>query len=105
MSIEIHPQFNGKCHEVYVGDLTLLFSYETLVGFAVPGIGRITSENVWGSTTGKHINSFRARYEKIDREVFKKAVELLDQHLSGKRTRKGLETQLTKLFKGLEPQR
>lgn len=105
MSFAIRNSHNGKCHEVYAGDITLLFSYETLVGFAVPGFGRVSSENVWGPTTGKHINGWPARYQRIDREVFKKAEVLLNAHLSGSGTRKGLIGKLERLFKGLEPTR
>lgn len=41
--------------------LTVWFSYGTPVAFAVPGLGRIKSENVWSRTTGKHLNSLYAR--------------------------------------------
>ena len=98
MSIELRATFNGKCHEIYVGNLTLLFSYETLVGFAVPGIGRITSENIWGSTTGKHINSWPAKHSKIDRETFTKAEEALNRHLSLTMTRPALIKYLERLL-------
>lgn len=83
MSIRIYTSFNGKCHEVYVGDLTLLFSYETLVGFAIPGVGRVKRENVWGPTTGKHLNSWPAKYEKVQSKHFQMMESLFDQHLSG----------------------
>lgn len=43
-------------HTVYVGSaLTLVFSYETCVAFAVAGAGWFVSENVWSPTTGKHL--------------------------------------------------
>jgi hypothetical protein len=41
---------------VQIGDLTLAFSYETVVGFATPSTGWVVSENVWSRTTGKHLN-------------------------------------------------
>ena len=41
--------------KVSIGTLTLYFSYETVVAFAVPG-GLICSENIWSTTTGRHLN-------------------------------------------------
>jgi hypothetical protein len=32
------------------------FSYKTLVAVRAPGHGLIVRENVWGPTTGKHLN-------------------------------------------------
>lgn len=42
---------------VTVGPLTLWFSYETLVAFQAAGRPRVVRENVWGPTTGKHLNA------------------------------------------------
>lgn len=43
--------------EVHIGDLTLYFSYDTVVAFQAPGIpGIVVSENCWSTTTGKHLN-------------------------------------------------
>jgi len=39
-----------------VGDLTLAFSYTTVVGFHYPGRGWTVRENAWGPTTGRHLN-------------------------------------------------
>jgi len=41
---------------VEIGDLELYFSYETCVGFRTSKTGLVVSENIWGSTTGKHLN-------------------------------------------------
>ncbi len=94
MSIQMHEHNSPTSREVYIGNLTLLFSYETLVGFAVPGIGHIKSKNVWGNTTGKHLNGWAAKYV-LDREEFAKAEALLDGFLNGSKTRaamlKGIE--------------
>lgn len=83
MSIEIRTA-HGKLHEVYVGDLTLLFSYETLVGFAAPGVGRVTCENIWGPTVGRHINSFPAKYARIPLAAFEACRDALDVFFQGK---------------------
>lgn len=45
---------NGKCKAVQLGDVTLYFSYETLIAFEGPEL--VISENVWSRTTGKHLN-------------------------------------------------
>lgn len=42
---------------VTIGDLVLHFSYETVIGFSTGDtVGTIARENVWGPTTGKHLN-------------------------------------------------
>ena len=41
---------------VTVGDLTIAFSYTTPIGFHYPGRGWTVRENVWGPTTGRHLN-------------------------------------------------
>ena len=41
---------------VEIGYLEIYFSYETCVGFRTSKTGLVVSENIWGSTTGKHLN-------------------------------------------------
>lgn len=43
---------------VQVGDVTMYYSYKTLVAFQdwSNGHGLIVSQNIWGTTTGKHLN-------------------------------------------------
>lgn len=43
-------------NKVEIGDLELYFSYETPVAFRTSKTGLVVSENIWGSTTGKHLN-------------------------------------------------
>ena len=45
--------------EVHISSLTLWFSYKTIVGFEDRGkvYQEAYSENVWGPTTGKHLNA------------------------------------------------
>jgi hypothetical protein len=40
---------------VEIGNVTLWFSYKTLVAFCTPDTGLVVSQNVWGRTTGKHL--------------------------------------------------
>jgi hypothetical protein len=55
------------------------FSYNTLVAFTDPASGRrIVRENIWGPTTGKHLNkidggSAEAKAERLSSEEFKTA--------------------------------
>lgn len=48
---------NGSNYStVTLGKLTVAFSYRTVIGFH-NGRGWKVSENLWGPTTGKHINA------------------------------------------------
>ncbi len=42
---------------VVIGELTLWFSYKTVIAARAPGFGRIVSENYWSATTGNHLNA------------------------------------------------
>lgn len=42
---------------VQIHSVTLVWSYETIVAFAVSGEGWTRSQNIWGAMTGKHINA------------------------------------------------
>lgn len=41
---------------VYIGAVTLAFSYKTLIAFSVAG-KRVVHQNDWSTTTGKHLNA------------------------------------------------
>ena len=45
---------NFNCGEI--GKVELYFSYDTCVAFWTPKTGLVVSENIWGNTTGKHLN-------------------------------------------------
>jgi hypothetical protein len=50
--IQIKSNFN----KVILNDnLTIYFSYETPIAFTSKN-GLVVSENIWGTTTGKHLN-------------------------------------------------
>lgn len=42
--------------KVEMGRITLYFSYETLIAIEVDNF-RTVHENIWGTTTGKHLNA------------------------------------------------
>jgi hypothetical protein len=77
MNIRIDNYGSDKTNNAIVvsfENITLWFSYHTLVAFKV-GNRRIVSENLWGVTTGKHLNSIdgkdvknRYKKEQFERE-------------------------------------
>lgn len=48
---------NNNAYCVELGNLTLYFSYETIIAFDSPESGLIIRENDWSATTGKHLNA------------------------------------------------
>jgi len=62
---------------IAMGNLTLFYSYDTVVSFNFKGL-KYVSENLWGRTTGKHLNAIGGS-KRIKREEFeqllKKALE------------------------------
>lgn len=57
MTVEIrYPARNTKQIDVKIGKLTLSFSYNTVIAFDSPYSGFVISENVWSTTTGRHLN-------------------------------------------------
>ena len=57
MTVRIrYPERNTKQIDVIIGDLTLYFSYQTVIAFDSPKTGFVISENVWSMTTGRHLN-------------------------------------------------
>jgi hypothetical protein len=76
MSLYLRRGESPAATTVTVGDLTLVFSYETVVAFEVSGYGWVVSENVWSKTTGKHINQEAPRgIERTSYERFKRALD------------------------------
>lgn len=67
---DIRVSHNGKAIEAKFGGFTFNYSYETLVGIRVPLLGQIASENVWGPTTGRHLNSFSDKKDRVPRWAF-----------------------------------
>ena len=50
-------------------DLKIWFSYETPIAFRLGREYRV-SENLWGSTTGKHLNQLQDKSHRISRQEF-----------------------------------
>ena len=51
-----HPNGQANFTRVGIGNLTLWFSYKTIVAFRVAGQHPVVRRNDWGPTTGKHLN-------------------------------------------------
>lgn len=71
----------GSSRAVRIGNLTLYFSYRTVVAFNDNNNFWI-SKNVWSNTTGRHLNCInRNKSIRIDYEEFKvKLNECLKRH-------------------------
>ena len=81
MSIEIE-KIKPNLTRVIVGDLSIWFSYETPIAFKVYGQPRVVRENVWGPTTGKHLNSIdggteKAKARRVSSDEFDRALDAL----------------------------
>lgn len=65
-----------KCIAVEVGDMTFYFSYDTCVAYWAPGEGMVISENVWSTTTGRHLNLINDdKSERIPYNEFEKKLK------------------------------
>lgn len=78
MDISLRATNSPTAKEVTVGNVTILFSYETPVAFHKNGLGYIVRENDWGSTTGKHIKAFAPHIPKDRRYSGDEFADLLD---------------------------
>lgn len=78
--IEFHPPTrNTKAHVVDVCGVGVFFSYSTPVGCSPPNRPSFQRENVWGPTTGRHLNEWgfnRPGIEKLDEEEFERRMSL-----------------------------
>jgi hypothetical protein len=74
MTVRInYPSRNTKQIDVQVGSLTLNFSYQTVVAFNSPFSGFVISENIWSTTTGRHLNEIHPdKSLRIPNDVFKR---------------------------------
>lgn len=74
----MNVSFNSQAanfNTVTIGDLTIWFSYETPIAFRVIGQPTIVRQNVWSTTTGKHLNRIDggdkiAKERRVDSETF-----------------------------------
>ena len=71
----------GSSRYVNIGNLTLYFSYDTVIAFTTPGV-LVIRENDWKTTTGKHLNAIdRDKSKRISSDEFEaKLDEVLKKH-------------------------
>jgi len=68
----------GSSRSVYIGSLTLYFSYDTVVAFSSPKTGLVIRKNDWSTTTGRHLNAINENKKiRIDGEEFEKQLDTL----------------------------
>lgn len=73
---EYSRNYGCHCQYLVIGTLVLYFSYETVVAFREDDGELVISENIWGPTTGKHLNQIDDDKEKrISRSKFVGALE------------------------------
>ena len=81
MSVEL-INLGANFHMVDLGKVCVWFSYETPIAFKVDGQPRVVRENIWSSTTGKHLNSIdgggkEAKARRVSSEEFDRALDAL----------------------------
>lgn len=55
---------------VETNGVQVFYSYETPIAFDSPDHGVVLSENLWSTTTGKHLNYVSRTAQRIPREEF-----------------------------------
>ena len=76
--------YGSHCQAINVGGKIFYFSYDTVIAFEGFANGKnydCVCENIWGNTTGKHLNWIEKRKEKrLKRDEF---LKLLDEFIKG----------------------
>ena len=78
-----HPTDRSNLTEVTIGDIRIWFSYETPIAFMAPGWSRVVRENIWSTTTGKHLNYVDGG-DKVGRVSGETFIMMLNEALSGR---------------------
>ena len=80
MSIEIE-QIKPNFTKVNIGTVMVWFSYDTPIACRASG-ERVVRENIWSTTTGKHLNAIdggtkEAKAERVSSAEFDRALDAL----------------------------
>lgn len=76
MNVSLEIGHTPNYATVYVGDVTLYFSYHTVIGFHTYETGTVVRQNDWGPTTGKHINALGVdKEDRLDATAFQEKLE------------------------------
>lgn len=78
--------YGVNCKYMDLGNIKLYYSYETIIGYSTNSGGLVLTENVWGNTTGKHLNWLdRDKKKRIPYNEFQKRLKsVLSDKFSGK---------------------
>lgn len=70
---------------VKIGGITLYYSYDTIIGFSTPNTDLCVTENIWGTTTGRHLNMISDKKGRIPRKEFLEKLDniILDVNVLG----------------------
>lgn len=61
----------GSSRHVIIGNMTLYFSYDTVIAFETNKTGLVIRKNDWSTTTGKHLNAIDPdKKKRIDGSAF-----------------------------------
>lgn len=71
--------YGVNCLAMAVGAMVFYYSYSTIIAYQDPTDGCVVSENVWSTTTGKHLNWIEG--DKKSRVGNSKFIEMLDNAL------------------------
>ena len=79
VSLGSYTHRNTPATTVSIDGAHLFFSYKTVVAFETPKTGFVISENVWGPTTGRHLNELDDdKSKRLDRTEFERQLEALN---------------------------
>lgn len=66
-----NDNYGAHTLKVDLGEITLYYSYETIVAYEDDRDGLVCSTNIWGTTTGKHLNWIQSlKSKRIDNVEF-----------------------------------
>lgn len=66
---------------VQIDDVTLFFSYKTVVAVAIQGRGFYASENQWSITTGRHLTQHFGKGSRTPAGIFNEFVSRLEKRI------------------------
>ena len=81
MILKIYKSFNNKLTKIELTNaISLWISYETVVAF-YDGYDLVVCDNIWGPTTGKHLNSIDGgnKASRVSYKEFNERLNLLEQ--------------------------
>ena len=69
--------YGAYCLKMQLFNVTVWFSYQTMVAFYSHETGLVVRENDWGPTTGKHLNWIDGgnKAERVSSELFQQKLE------------------------------